>query len=121
MGERRAFPDRARRAGMSAREKDSALKHAGSGEAMEARWRQAIEDPEGHFFGLTKEPIDGRGLMKKMLRGEDGAVVTFEGVARNHSHWRRTLGLEYDCYEPMAIEVMARVGREIAAAHPIGR
>ena len=31
------------------------------------------------------------------------------------------MALEYDCYESMAIEVMARVGREIAAAHAIDR
>lgn len=92
----------------------------GSGEPA-GRWRQLIEDPEGHFFGLTREPIDGRELMKRLLRGEDGAVVTFEGVTRNNSRGRRTLALEYDCYEAMAIEVMARVGREIAAAHAIGR
>ena len=39
---------------------------------IEARWRQMIEDPAGHFFALTREPIDGRALVKKMLRGEDG-------------------------------------------------
>ena len=88
---------------------------------IEARWRQMIEDPAGHFFALTREPIDGRELVKKMLRGEDGAVVPFEGVPRNTSRGRRTVALEYDCYEAMAIEVMARVGREIAAAHEIDR
>ncbi len=93
----------------------------GSGAEPAARWRQMIEDPEGHFFGLTTAPIDGRELMNRLLRGEDGAVVTFEGVARNNSRGRRTLGLEYDCHEAMAIEVMARLGREIAAAHAIGR
>jgi molybdopterin synthase catalytic subunit len=93
----------------------------GSGEREGLRWRQVVEDPEGHFFGLTREPIDGRELVNRLVRSEDGAVVTFEGVARNHSRGRRTLGLEYDCYEPMAIKVMARVGREIAAAHEIGR
>lgn len=88
---------------------------------MEPHWSQAIEDPEGYFYALTREQIDGRALVAKLVRGADGAVVTFEGVTRNHSQGRRTLGLEYDCYEPMAIQVMARVGREIAAAHTIGR
>ena len=93
----------------------------GSGAAEGSRWRQKIEDPEGHFFALTRDPIDGRELMNRLPGGEDGAVVTFEGVVRNNSQGRRTLALEYDCYEAMAIEVMARVGREIAAAHGIGR
>jgi molybdopterin synthase catalytic subunit len=88
---------------------------------MGPRWSQMIEEPEGHFFALTREPIDGRELAARLVRGEDGAVVTFEGVARSHSQGRRTLALEYDCYEPMAIQMMARLGREIAVAHAIGR
>ncbi len=88
---------------------------------MEPLWSQVMEDPAGHFFALTRGPVNGRALAQRLVRGEDGAVVTFEGVARNNTQGRRTLALEYDCYEAMAIEVMARVGREIAAAHPIGR
>ena len=45
----------------------------------------------------------------------------FEGVVRNNSGGRETLFLEYESYEQMAVEVMARIGREIAAAHAIGR
>jgi MoaE-MoaD fusion protein len=75
----------------------------------------------GHLFALTREPIDTRKITERLLQGEDGAVVAFEGVARNHSHGRRTRYLDYECYEPMAIKVMARIGREIAAAHAIHR
>ena len=88
---------------------------------MRQPWSQVIEDADGHLFALTREAIDARELVRRALRAEDGAVVTFEGVVRNNSGGRRTLALEYDCYEPMAIEMMARLGREIAAAHAIGR
>src|SRR5207244_2102709 len=60
-----------------------------------------IVDPEGHFFGLTRQPIDPRGIEERLLQGIDGAVVTFQGVVRNNTKGRCTLRLDYDCYEPM--------------------
>lgn len=85
-------------------------------------YTHVIEDEAGgHFFALTRQPIDSRSLKERMLRGEDGAVVDFEGVVRNNTKGRATKYLDYECYEPMAIKVMAEIGREIAAAHAIGR
>jgi molybdopterin synthase catalytic subunit len=55
------------------------------------------------------------------LQGCDGAVVVFEGVVRNNTKGRKTSYLDYECYEAMAIEEMARIGREIAASYPISR
>jgi molybdopterin synthase catalytic subunit len=83
--------------------------------------RQITGEPGGHFFALTREPIDTRALARQVLRGEDGAVVTFEGVVRNNTAGRRTLYLDYECYEPMAVKVMAGIGCEIAGAYAIGR
>jgi molybdopterin synthase catalytic subunit len=42
-------------------------------------------------------------------------VVVFEGVVRNNTNGRQTTHLEYECYEEMATEQMARIGKEIAA------
>lgn len=75
----------------------------------------------GHFFGLTQHPIDARKIAARLLRGEDGAVVTFEGVVRNNTNGRQTHFLDYECYEPMAIRLMAQIGEQIAAAYPISR
>jgi MoaE-MoaD fusion protein len=80
-----------------------------------------IHDPAGHFFALTREPIDPRHLEAQLLRGCDGAVVTFHGVVRNNTRGRVTMRLEYECYEAMAIRKMAEIGREIAAQHAISR
>ena len=80
-----------------------------------------IAEEDGHFFALTREPIDTRALAKRLLRGEDGAVVDFQGVARNNTKGRPTRYLDYECYEPMAVKMMARIGREIAASHAVGR
>jgi len=75
----------------------------------------------GHFFALTNHPIAARKIADRLLRGEDGAVVTFEGVVRNNTHGRQTHFLDYECYEPMAIKLMAEIGREIAATYAIDR
>lgn len=86
-----------------------------------AGYSQEISDPEGHFFGITREPVDGGVLAKRLLQGKDGAFVNFEGVTRNNTKGRQTRYLDYECYEPMAIKTMAKIGREIAASHQISR
>jgi MoaE-MoaD fusion protein len=80
-----------------------------------------IEDSLGHLFALTRDHIDVRALSRSLQQPEDGAVVTFEGVVRNNTKGRRTLFLEYECYQPMALEQMARIGREIAVMFEIDR
>jgi MoaE-MoaD fusion protein len=80
-----------------------------------------IADPEGHYFALTRAPIDTREVVARVQQGIDGAVVTFEGVVRNNSKGRATRFLDYECYEAMAIRKMAEIGREIAAAAAISR
>ena len=82
---------------------------------------QQIDDPAGHFFAITREPIDSLSLVHRLQRGEDGAVVTFEGIARNNTKGRLTRYLEYECYEAMAIKMMAQIGCEIAHGFAIGR
>lgn len=82
----------------------------------------ASGDPaQGAFFALTREPIDTRSLSRQILRGEDGALVNFEGVVRNNTKGRPTRFLDYECYEPMALRVMINIGEEIAQRHAIGR
>lgn len=80
-----------------------------------------VETPEGHLFAITRDAIDSRKLVEKLQRPEDGAVVVFEGVVRNNTKGRATTHLEYECYEGMAREQMARIGAEIAEQFAIGR
>lgn len=86
-----------------------------------AAYTHQIEDPSGHFYALTRDPIDGAAIARRLLRGEDGAFVNFEGVARNNTKGRPTQYLEYECYEPMAVKVMQEIGAEIARDFAIGR
>ncbi|MDQ2898611.1 MAG: molybdenum cofactor biosynthesis protein MoaE [Acidobacteriota bacterium] len=79
-----------------------------------------IHDPSGHYFAITHEPIDTRSLVNLVQRGDDGAVVTFEGVVRNNTKGRATLYLDYEGYEEMAVKVMAEIGLELARTMAIG-
>jgi molybdopterin synthase catalytic subunit/molybdopterin converting factor small subunit len=80
-----------------------------------------IADAGGNFVALTRDPIDSRILAQQIQRPEDGAVVHFEGVVRNNTGGRPAEFLVYECYEPMAVEAMAAIAREIAEEFDIGR
>jgi len=73
------------------------------------------------IFEITREPIDIAGLRARLLGGESGAVVIFDGVARNNTKGRPTLYLEYEGYTPMALRTMEQIGREVHERWAISR
>jgi len=62
---------------------------------------------------ITRQTISTAELARELRAPHDGAVVTFEGIVRDHSQGRRTLYLEYEGYEPMAIRKMEEIGEEM--------
>ena len=98
----------------------------GSGEMSES---VRAEDRGGSTW-LTREPIDGARLTAEAKQGEDGAVVVFDGIVRNNTRGRKTLYLDYEAYEEMAlkqmeelaVEARAKFGvREVKIVHRLGR
>jgi molybdopterin converting factor subunit 1 len=77
--------------------------------------------PDDDIAEITDAPIDTRALVARLLRGEDGAVVTFEGVTRNNSKGRATLHLEYEAYRPMALEQIRGILSEVRNRWTIDR
>jgi len=63
-------------------------------------------------YRITSEKISASDFASSLHSPSDGAMVTFEGVVRNHSNRRRTLYLEYEAYEPMALRKMQEIGAE---------
>ena len=85
-------------------------------------WTHVISDhPPGCLFALTRAPIDAAFIARTLLRGEDGAVISFEGTVRNNTKGRPTEFLDYECYEPMAIRVLAGIGAALVSEYAIGR
>jgi MoaE-MoaD fusion protein len=80
--------------------------------------------------GLQREPIDAHALTRQAKDAEDGAVVVFDGIVRNNSRGRRTLYLEYEAYEEMALAKLDALGHEarerfgvrfVGMVHRLGR
>jgi len=55
---------------------------------------------------IVRAKIEPHQIVPPMERPEDGAIVMFDGVVRNNSHGRKTLYLDYEAYEEMALKQM---------------
>jgi MoaE-MoaD fusion protein len=79
---------------------------------------------------IVREPIDTLSVLTRLKQPQDGAAVVFEGVVRDNTRGRRTLYLNYESYEAMALkemESLAQQARErfgvfaISIIHRLGR
>jgi MoaE-MoaD fusion protein len=79
---------------------------------------------------IVRERIDTGSVLLHIKRGEDGAAVVFEGVVRNQTRARRTLYLEYEAYEGMALQQLEGLTakareqfaiRDVRIVHRLGR
>jgi len=79
---------------------------------------------------LVHERIVPHDIIPPMERPEDGAIVIFDGVVRDNSRGRRTLYLDYEAYESMALEKLRELAtearqrfaiRNVAMVHRVGR
>jgi molybdopterin synthase catalytic subunit len=82
-----------------------------AGAARTADALDKVEEESTVVAALTREPIDAARIVADCKRGEDGAVVVLDGIVRNHSRGRRTLYLDYEAYEEMALRQMRELGR----------
>jgi molybdopterin synthase catalytic subunit len=79
---------------------------------------------------MIREAIDAPGIVSTLKHGEDGAAVVFEGVVRNQTRGSRTLYLDYEAYEDMALQQLESLAKEalqkfqirdVAIVHRLGR
>ena len=119
----------------AAQKEESAL-HAGSlgpkGPRDDALLRRAEagEGARATKVEIVWKKINSQAVIEGIKRPEDGAVAVFEGIVRNHSRNRRTLYLDYEAYEPMAVTKLKALAeqalaqfavREVAVVHRLGR
>jgi molybdopterin synthase catalytic subunit len=78
---------------------------------------------------VSDEPLDLAAHEAAVSRPDAGAVVSFQGVVRDHDHGRSVLELDYESH-PSAEEVLLKVAAEIdaeqdvlavAISHRVGR
>ena len=79
---------------------------------------------------IVRFKIDTQQVLNNLKRSEDGAALVFEGVVRNHTRGRKTLYLDYEAYEDMALQQMEELAeqslkqfqiRDVALVHRLGR
>ncbi len=70
------------------------------------------------MYELTYAPLSVEQTTAKVIRPEHGAALSFTGTTREFTHGKRTVHLEYEAYEPMALKTMEQIGREIAERWP---
>jgi MoaE-MoaD fusion protein len=90
----------------------------------------APEDRPEPLVKIVHERIVPHDIIPPLEKPEDGALVIFDGVARNHTRGRTTLYLDYEAYEPMALQELRRLAdealkkfavRNLALVHRLGR
>ena len=82
------------------------------------------------LFEIVNDRISIEEITNKVIRNEAGAVTTFIGTVREFTYGKRTLSLEYQAYEKMAVKMLEQIGHEInekwddakvAITHRIGK
>jgi MoaE-MoaD fusion protein len=82
------------------------------------------------YSSIVREKIRTADVLGALKHPEDGAAVVFEGIVRDNTRGRRTLYLDYEAYEEMALkqleglagQALARFQvRDVAIVHRLGR
>jgi molybdopterin converting factor subunit 1 len=79
---------------------------------------------------LVREKIEAEKVIAGVKAGADGAVVVFDGIVRDNSRGRRTIYLDYEAYEEMAVKELEALAeqalakfdiRDLVVFHRLGR
>lgn len=79
------------------------------------------------FSDVSERPLDPSTLDEFVWQREDGAVVSFQGIVRDHDGGRSVVSLDYRAHPEAAAflrrcceELAARTGLRVAAVHRVG-
>jgi MoaE-MoaD fusion protein len=79
---------------------------------------------------IVHHKVESAKIVDSLKLPDDGAAVVFEGIVRNHTRGRRTLFLDYEAYEEMALKQLHLLAeqakrefqiRDLAIVHRLGR
>jgi MoaE-MoaD fusion protein len=88
------------------------------------------DSTRSRHVAIVSGKIDTASLLKSIKQPEDGAAVVFEGIVRDNTRGRRTVYLNYEAYEEMALKQMEALAeralvdfkiRDVAIVHRLGR
>jgi len=78
-----------------------------------------IPPVSGGDFRLSREPLSVEAAMDEVRDDRAGAIATFSGTTRVESRGRTVRWLDYEAYEGMAEQVMAKLAEDLQAKHEI--
>ena len=78
-----------------------------------------IPPVSGGAFRLTADPIDLEAVVAEVADERAGAIATFVGTTRIESRGHTVTRLEYEAYEGMAEQEMARIAEELIARYDL--
>ncbi|WP_088892594.1 molybdenum cofactor biosynthesis protein MoaE [Leptolyngbya ohadii] len=67
----------------------------------------------GDSFAITYAPLSLEEVYQFADDPANGAIVVMSGMVRNNTEGRAVVALEYQAYEPMAIEIFKQIAHEI--------
>ena len=76
-----------------------------------------IPPVSGGSFRLMPEPLDVAAVLRQVESPDAGGIASFVGTVRRRSRDRDVLHLDYEAYEEMAEEMLARLGAELTERH----
>jgi molybdopterin synthase catalytic subunit len=64
-------------------------------------------------FAITLAPLSIEEIYTKVDNTANGAVVVMSGMVRNQTDGKAVVALEYQAYEPMALEILYQIAADI--------
>ncbi len=85
---------------------------------------------ESDHCAIVRDKIAVQEIVDAIKQPQDGATAAFEGIVRNNTRGRRTLYLDYEAYDSMALNEMEKLAqtalekfqvRDVRLVHRLGR
>ncbi|MHA2615854.1 MAG: molybdenum cofactor biosynthesis protein MoaE [bacterium JZ-2024 1] len=79
---------------------------------------------------IMRQRIETEKICEEIVHPAFGALLTFQGVVRNHTEGKPVIWVDYEAYEPLAVRQMESIARQLekkwgiqrlALVHRLGR
>ncbi|NJL85828.1 MAG: molybdenum cofactor biosynthesis protein MoaE [Leptolyngbyaceae cyanobacterium SM1_1_3] len=80
---------------------------------MTANLSSTVSKPaanSGDRFAITFAPLSLETVYQQADQSANGAIVVMSGMVRDNTEGRPVVSLEYQAYEPMALEIFRQIG-----------
>lgn len=92
--------------------------------------KPGVAELRSEHCSIVREPINQNEMRQALAHPENGSALLFDGTVRDNTRGRRTLYLDYEAYESMALSEMEKLAqaalerfkvRDVRLVHRLGR